>query len=207
MASCGGDDDAASDTADTAADTADADVAATDVAVTAAAATADATASTEPPGAAEPPAATEPADQAPATTATPEAPAGAIDACILLTSEDAAAALGGPVDPPIPGTAGPFSQCIWRIAGGTELDSAAIAVQALGGVSPDQFAQLVEEYAPAELGPVEPVAGVGDEAYQQDGLMVRSGDAMVVVTVISTDPAGDRARQVSVAQAAVARLP
>jgi hypothetical protein len=142
---------------------------------------------------------------APVTTAR-VAPAGMIDACSLVTSEEAAAALGGPVDPPKPGFAGSFSECLWRIEGGTEMDSA-VVVHALGGVSRDQFEQHVEENAPPELGPVEPVSGVGDIAYQQIALFALAGDAMVVVTVLSNDPDGGESQQVALAQAAIGRLP
>ena len=183
VASCGDDDDAASGT------TADTEVAATSGAI----------ASTEPP------ASTNGASETQATTAAPEAPAGTIDACSLLTSEEAAQALGGPVDPPQSGLAGPFSECLWRIEGGTEIDSA-VVVQALGGVSADQFEQYVEENTPHELGPVSTV-DAGDEAYEQVALMVRSGDAMVVVTVLSGDPDGGQSKQLGLAQAAIDRLP
>ena len=144
--------------------------------------------------------------QAPEAIATPDAPAGMIDACSLLTSEEAAAAVGGPVDPPESGLAGPFSECLWRIEGGTDVDSA-VVVQALGGVSEDQFEQYVEENAPSELGPVEPVSGVGDRAYEQLALFVLSGDTMVVVTVLSGDPDGGQSKQLGLAQAAIARVP
>jgi hypothetical protein len=183
IASCGDDDDAASDT-----------IAAREVVTTS-----GATASTEPP------APTIGASETQATTAAPEAPAGTIDACSLLTSEEAAAALGGPVDPPQSGMTGPFSECIWRIEGGTEIDSA-VVVQALGGVSADQFEQYVEENTPPELGPVSTVEA-GDKAYEQIALMVRSGDAMVVVTVLSGDPDGGQSKQLGLAQAAIDRLP
>lgn len=184
IASCGDDDDAANGS----------------IADTEVAATSGATASTEPP------APTTAASETQATMAAREAPAGTIDACSLLTSEEAAKALGGPVDPPQSGLAGPFSECIWRIEGGTEVDSA-VAVQALGGVSADQFEQYVEENTPPELGPVEPVSGVGDKAYEQIALMVQSGDAMVVVTVLSGDPDGGQSKQLGLAQAAIDRLP
>jgi hypothetical protein len=136
----------------------------------------------------------------------PDAPAGMIDACSLLTSEEAAAAVGGAVDPPQSGLAGPFSECLWRIAGGTEVDSA-VVVQALGGVSEEQFNQYVEENAPPELGEVTPVEGVGDVAVEQLALFVLDGDAMVVVTVLNGDPDGGQSKQLGLAQAAVGRLP
>jgi hypothetical protein len=157
----------------------------------------------------DPPAATDGASdtQAPSSaTEAPGAPAGMIDACSLLTSEEAAAAVGGPVDAPQSGLAGPFSQCLWRIAGGTEIDSA-VVVQALGGVSEDQFNQYVDENTPPELGEVTPVEGVGDVAVEQVALFVLDGDAMVVVTVINDEPDGGQSKQLGLAQAAVAKLP
>ena len=137
-----------------------------------------------------------------------EQPNGAVDACSLVAPADAADAVGGATDPPQSSLiAESFSQCLWRIQGGTELGSL-LVVQARGDTSTGDFERLVEENTPEALGEVTPIVDLGDKAYQQMATFVLSGESMVVVTV-SNGEALDRQqqRQQDLARAAIDRLP
>lgn len=135
-------------------------------------------------------------------------PAGGVDACSLLTEADVAGAVGGATNPPESSTVGEnFSQCLWRIKGGTPLDNA-VVLQARGGTSKDDFERFVEENTPEVVGAVTPIPGLGDKAYQQMATFVLSGDSMVVVTVLNNDPPEQQEQtQHELARAAIARLP
>ncbi len=152
----------------------------------------------EPTDSAEP---TEPPDDG-------DEPAGFIDACSLLTTDEAAAVLGGPVDPPEQGDfAGEFSQCAWIIQGGTVGLDSSVIVQSLGGVSDDEFEEQVRDQ-PEELGVPEPIDGLGDMAYQQIATFVHSNGAMVVVTVLNDAPLDQQEQQQQdLARTAIGRLP
>jgi len=135
-------------------------------------------------------------------------PSGVIDACSLLTEAEAADAVGGATNPPKSSVIGEnFSQCVWRIQGGTELHSAVI-VQARGDTSDDDFERLVDENTPEPVGEVTTIDGLGDKAYQQMATFVLSGEAMVVVTVLNNEtPEQQEQRQHDLARAAIGRLP
>lgn len=141
----------------------------------------------------------------PTTTARPS---GNVDACSLLTEAEAADAVGGATDPPKSSMIGEnFSQCLWRIQGGTELDSA-VVVQARGDTSDADFERLVDENAPEVMGEVTTIDSLGDKAYQQIPTFVLSGEAMVVVTVLNNEtPEQQEQRQQDLARAAIGRLP
>lgn len=129
---------------------------------------------------------------------------GGINACELITAEEAGEALGGPAGQPEQGSIGEgFSQCLWRIEGGDELSSA-IVIQARGDTSRDDFDRLVEENSPEVAGEVIEVEGLGDVAREQVATFVLEGDAMVVVTVTGEF---DTAKQRELAQLAIGRLP
>jgi len=133
---------------------------------------------------------------------------GDIDACSLLTSQEAQAAVGGATDPPASSRIGEgFSQCQWRIQGGTALDST-VVLQARAGTSGAEFDRLVQENAPKLAGELVPIDGLGDKAYQHIATFVLSGDVMVVVTV-ANDESMEQAeqRQQNLARAAIGRLP
>lgn len=151
------------------------------------------------------PAITVPVEQATrAPTPGPQS-SGTVDACALITADEAAATLGGAVDPPIASQIGEgFAQCLFRIAGGTDVDPA-VVIQARDDTSPDDFKRLVEENAPEELGEVTSISGLGDVAYEQMATFVLSGDRMVVVTVIS-ESGDDSASQQMLANKAIDRL-
>jgi hypothetical protein len=130
---------------------------------------------------------------------------GGIDACELITAEEAAAVVGGDVDEPQRSEIGEgFNQCLYRIAGGGEL---AVVVQARADTSPDEYEEQVEENCPEELGGPNPVEGIGDAAHECIGLIVLSGDAMFAITIISDDADADFANQEELARKIVDRLP
>ena len=133
---------------------------------------------------------------------------GAVDACSLLSQAEAADAVGGATNPPQSSMIGEgFSQCLWRIQGGSEVDSA-VVLQARGDTSAEDFERFVEENAPAALGELTPIAGLGDQAFQQMATFVLAGDSMVVVTVLNGEPLDQQhQRQKALAQAAIDRLP
>jgi len=133
---------------------------------------------------------------------------GNVDACSLLTEAEAADAVGGATDPPKSSMIGEnFSQCMWRIQGGTELGSA-VVVQARADTSDDDFERLVDENAPEVMGEVTTIDGLGDKAYQQIATFVLIGEAMVVVTVLNNEtPEQQEQRQQDLARAAIGRLP
>jgi hypothetical protein len=133
---------------------------------------------------------------------------GNVDACSLLTEAEAAEAVGGATDPPKSSMIGEnFSQCMWRVQGGTELNSA-VVVQARGDTSDDDFERLVDENAPEVMGEVTTIDGLGDKAYQQMATFVLAGEAMVVVTVLNNEtPEQQEQRQQDLARAAIGRLP
>ena len=133
---------------------------------------------------------------------------GKVDACSLLTEAEAADAVGGATDPPKSSVIGEnFSQCLWRIQGGTELDSA-VVVQTRGDTSDDDFDRLVDENAPEVMGEVTTIDGLGDKAYQQLATFVLEGEAMVVVTVLNNEtPEQQEQRQQDLARAAIGRVP
>jgi hypothetical protein len=97
----------------------------------------------------------------PATAATDTAAAGApkaLDACTLITTDEAAAALGEPVDPgtvPEPGA----SSCLFsgHPAQGISIDGVEISITGLGGFDPNK------KSIPGLT--ITPVSGVGDAAY------------------------------------------
>jgi hypothetical protein len=123
----------------------------------------------------------------------------------LVTADEAADALGSPVDEPERSSIGEgFSECIYRVKGGTQFDSA-VAIQARGDTSRDDFERLVKENAPEELGEVKTISGLGDAAYYQVATFALKGDAMVVITVISD--ANDEAKQKDLAEKALEQLP
>jgi len=136
-------------------------------------------------------------------------PAGFIDACSLITMDEAAAVLGGPAVPPEQGDfAGEFSQCAWVIEGGTVGLDASVVVQSLGDVSDDEFEQHLEENTPEELGEVVPIDGLGDMAYQQVATFVHADGAMVVVTVLNDEALDVQVQQQQdLARKAIGRLP
>jgi hypothetical protein len=188
LAACGDDDD---DSGDDAGD-----------ATTAAAATEDGGDETEPAGETDAPEDTD----APADTGSAGG-GGGDAACALITAEEAAEALGSPVDAPQSTTIGEgFSQCLWRIEGGGPADNA-VVVQYRGDTSADEYAEQVDNNCPEPLGDPVPVSGIGDEAFECVALMVRQGDHMVVVTVVSSDVDGGLAAQEELAQKALTRLP
>jgi hypothetical protein len=135
------------------------------------------------------------------------APAGAIDACSLITSEEAAEAVGGPVEEPESSNIGEnFHQCLWRIEGGTELD-AAVVIQARPDTSPEEYAEVVEENCPEEIGGANPVEGLGDQAVECITVIVLEGDSVVASTVINDEPDAGAAATLEVAEIAIGRLP
>lgn len=71
------------------------------------------------------------------------------------------------------------------------------------------FERLVDENTPEEIGPTEPISGLGDKAYQQLATYVLEGDAMVVVTVFGqgSTTEEDVQHQQDLARLAIGRLP
>jgi hypothetical protein len=134
--------------------------------------------------------------------------AGEIDACSLITDQEAQAAVGGATDPPKASRIGEgFSQCQWRIRGGTALDSS-VVLQARADTSDADFDRFVEQNAPKIAGELVPIAGLGNKAYQHIATFVLSGDAMVVVTVVNKESMEQaEQRQQDLARAAIGRLP
>ena len=143
-----------------------------------------------------------------ATGTAKSTPSGHVDACSLLTDAEVAEALGGSSNPPQPSMLKEnISQCMWRIQGGSQLDSA-VVVQARGDTSDDDFERLVKENAPEVAGELLPIDGLGDKAYQHIATFVLSDDSMVVVTVIGNDTIEQtEQKQQDLARAAIQRLP
>ena len=144
----------------------------------------------------------------PATPSSRATSSGAIDACSLLTEEEAGDAVGGATDAPRSSIIGEnFSQCLWRIQGGSELDSALI-VQARADTDDDDFERFVDENTPEVIGEVSTIDGLGDKAYQQIPTFVLYGDTMIVVTVLNSETVEQQVqRQHDLARAAIGRLP
>jgi hypothetical protein len=132
-----------------------------------------------------------------------------IDACSLITAEEASDAVGGAVGTPEQSDIGEnFNQCAYTIEGGTIGLDSSVVVQARGNMSRDDFERLVEENSPEEAGTVEPVEGLGDAAYQHVATFVLEGDAMVVITVLNEETLEQQEqRQQDLARVALGRLP
>jgi hypothetical protein len=131
-------------------------------------------------------AATEAGATQPATAATDTAAAGApktLDACSLITTDEAAAALGEPVDPgtvPEPGA----SSCLFsgHPAQGISIDGVEISITGVGGFDPNK------KSIPGLT--ITPVSGVGDAAYYvsigagYQVLNVKKGQTTFTVSVL-----------------------
>lgn len=134
----------------------------------------------------------------------------AINPCELVTSEEAAEAIGGATEEPVldPNIGENFSQCLWRIEGGTELDEALI-VQVRADSSSEDYAETLDENCPEALGEPVHVSGVGDAANECIALIVLSGEVIFAVTVLSGtgDIEAELAKQEELAQTIIGRLP
>jgi len=145
----------------------------------------------------------------PGGSATEPAPTGtpAISACALVTAEEAAEALGGPVDAPAESILGEsLSQCVFKTVGGTELDPILI-MQVRTDIIEADFERFVTINSPGDAGEVVVVPGLGDRAYQQVATFVYSGGVIIVVRTTTAGVAGDPAVQQDLARKALARLP
>ena len=121
--------------------------------------------------------------QAATVTATPAGAPKTLDACKLITADEAAAALGEPVDPgqvPTPGA----RSCLFT-ATKLSLNSVEISITGLAGFNPDK---------PSIPGlTITKVSGVGDAAYTVDigpghiVLNVRKGETTFSVSVLLKD--------------------
>ena len=184
LAACGGDDDDASDDPDT------------DATATAEADEGENEATDEPEATED----NEPTDA-------PEPVSGGIDACELITNEEAAAVIGGATDEPVSSQIGEnFNQCLWRIQGGGDLD-AAVVVQAAPDKSAEDYEEQVADTCPEGILDPNPVAGIGDAANECIALIVLSGDVIFAVTILTDDIDAAVADQEELARTIIGRLP
>jgi hypothetical protein len=121
---------------------------------------------------------------APGTTDTPAAGAPTtLDACKLITTDEAAAALGEPVDPGAVPEAG-SSSCLFsgHPATGISIDGVEISITGLGGFDPNK------KSIPGLT--ITPISGVGDAAYYvsigagHQVLNVKKGQTTFTVSVL-----------------------
>jgi hypothetical protein len=127
----------------------------------------------------------------PATAATPAGAPKELDACKLITNDEAAAALGEPVDPGAPPEAG-ASSCLYT-ATELSLNSVEISVINVADFNPDK---------PSITGlTITKVSGVGDAAYTVSigpgyiVLNVRKGQTAFSVSVLLKDASNDQLLQ------------
>ena len=130
---------------------------------------------------------------------------GGVELCSLVTKEEAEAVLGEPVDEPETGAA----TCVYI----------ASAIDSLGSVAVGHFEYPGEELAASSFdssketgGEIEPVSGIGDDAYWQagiDGLSVLVGKhyLLISVTLKSQDDAAALEASKELAQQVIDRLP
>lgn len=132
-------------------------------------------------------AATQPATQ-PATGPTDTAAAGApktLDACTLITTDEAAAALGEPVDPGTVPTAGAHS-CLFSGHPATGISIGGVEISLTGTGSFDPNKKSIPGLT------ITPVSGVGDAAYYvsigagYQVLNVKKGQTTFTVSVLKT---------------------
>ena len=129
----------------------------------------------------------------------------AIDACALITEEDAEIALGAEIevvqDPfgegLIQGDPAEFAgACAYRPSGTDDGRAIAIGVAAPGSITPEEFDQLTEGGIP--------LGGPGDEGYAVgEGVLFRSGD-LVVGIVVTTGEGMDTDRALALELAGIA---
>jgi hypothetical protein len=104
---------------------------------------------------------TQSAAEGPAPQSSPPPPAtGAIDACALITSEEARAALGKPVGEPVRSDFSPVYSCTYATSDGLENVAVTAAVY-------EDAAQAGEAYQLAlTINGYDELAGIGDRAYR-----------------------------------------
>ena len=147
-----------------------------------------------------------PAEEGDAAPAADTAASTAPAACDVLTQADAARALGRDVQKMESG-GGPagLDMCQYGYQGERMMDMG----QATLTVQPVDLASLKEGVVGQGYS-VEPVAGLGDEAFwsPEAGLYVGKGQrsAIYLVGVGGSDPAADKQRAIDLAKATVARL-
>lgn len=194
---CGGDDDAAEDTAGTvpsdATTATDANTATDDTAASAGAP--DTTAATDTPV----------ATGGAATTATAAGAGGGetgeeIDICALVTQQDVEAAIGMPAGPAQPDSMPPFFGCRYELE--TDIVTVGVWVWDDADAAEASFEMVADQYPAVE--------GVGDRAYNSpiDDLTVLSGRYEISVGLfLSLDDADELAMASDVAALLIERLP
>ena len=128
-----------------------------------------------------------------------------IDACSLITREDAEIALGAEIEIVedtvgeglvVGGPGEVASACAYRPSGTDDGRAIVISIAAPGSVTPEEFDRLTEGGIP--------LGGPGDEGYAVDeGVLFRSGD-LIVGVVIHTGEGMDTDRALALELAAIA---
>jgi hypothetical protein len=131
-----------------------------------------------------------------------------INACDLVTRDEAADALGQPVGGPEESIVGDrFHECVYRSESGTEFPSS-VTVQARIDSTREEYDLLLTGNCPESIGGPMPIEGLGDAAHQCVQTFVLSDDVIVSVLAINNeDPAAGTASQKDLAATAVERLP
>lgn len=138
----------------------------------------------------------------PAATATAKPVTGAVNPCDLVTQSEAETASGVTLGPGQ--EEGVFPQtCTYIKAGGSTVTDPFVAIQYAAPMTDDMF----EENVQAVGQPAEPIAGLGDKAYEAGGTYVLVGAQFVGLTVVLDNGSDEAAIQKDLAEIAVGRLP
>lgn len=132
----------------------------------------------------------------------------ALEACALVTREEAEAALGEPVAEGEPALVGEIETCSYAPATGGSIGSVQVAYLTRG-IDAAAFPGVLTEAAEADL---EPIAGIGDAAFWDgDQVVVLIGEVAISAIAIppsdATTSAADRDASTELARIAAGRVP
>ncbi len=128
-----------------------------------------------------------------------------LDACALVSQDEAAAALGQPVTEGEPSLVGEIATCTWTPESGSTFGSAQVAYLTRS-VSASEFPAAISEATEADL---DPIAQIGDAAFWDgDQAMVLVGGvalSAIVIPAENGETAADREASISLARLAAER--